>query len=196
MEIDGLPGAHVSGSATCAPATFGLTSGFQPTTQGAPTGGTLMSNGNIDTLCGLGEVFSSSLPPYTWSSSSSFATVANNSHSGAPGDSSNYTPGNATWTMKESGAQAQATCGSASSLNRLFFVYHAVAPAGGTTSFQLLQSDKQNLPTGTSCFLTSIEGTFDGNDDSFTDGIGLSFDGTHWTMTASNGKQGWALCAN
>jgi hypothetical protein len=188
LGISGLPLQTVSGTAVCAPATYLGTTNFWPTTQGAFTDGNVLTNANANSWCGLGEIVSNSLPPYVWTSPSSFATVSNNGLDAEP------VVGNPTWTFSERGANAAPTCASSpSGVNGIWF-YHIEAPANGTASFAMLDQNKAILPAGTACFLTSVEGIFTA--DNVNDGIGANIDfATHaWTMTATNGKSGWALC--
>jgi hypothetical protein len=191
LSIGGLPGASVSGSAVCAPVTDLGTFQFFPTQQGAFTSANVLTNVNVNSWCGLGEVYSNSLPPYVWTSGSkSFATVSDNGLNAEP------KVGGPTWTFSEQNANASATCASipAGQAVKGVWFYHIVAPASGTASFAMLQNNGQQLPLGAVCFLTSVEGSF--TDNSFSDGIAVSTNfATHaWTMTASNGKSGWALC--
>ena len=72
-----------------------------------------------------------------------------------------------------------------------FWDYHIVAPATGSTSFELRDSGGNFLPSNTGCFLASVQGAFTQND--FNDGVGLNLTAGVWTFEASNGKSGWAL---
>jgi hypothetical protein len=196
LSIGGIPGAQVSGSAVCAPVTDRGTFQFFPQQQGAHTSGTLLSGVDINSWCGLGEIYSNSLPPYVWSSGSSLATVSNNTVTNGV---LNPQPvvGGSTWKFSEQGANASATCAqepAGQSVHGIWF-YHIIAPASGTASFQMLNGQSQ-LPAGTACFLTSVQGSF--LDNNLGDGVGVSINfSTHaWTMTASNGKNAWALCIN
>jgi hypothetical protein len=57
----------------------------------------------------------------------------------------------------------------------------------------MLQNDGSQLPNGSVYLLTSLQGAFVNS--SFTDGVFIDRASSGmWSMTASNGRSGWALC--
>jgi hypothetical protein len=184
LGLHGLPYGVVGGSAVCAPVTTGSRINFGPTT--GFTSGNVLTNASINQWCGLGTIGG-------WDGAFSepwaFATVSNNGFNAQP------VVGGPTWTFSGQDVDATTTCASTpwwESVNGIWF-YHIISNPGHTASFPMLNGN-QNLPPGTVCFLTSVQGSLTNN--SVTDGIGVSIDFSTnaWTMTASNGKSGWALC--
>jgi hypothetical protein len=119
-----------------------------------------------------------------WSSSTAFANVAN---SGTGLVWSN----NATWTLGVSGGDAEADCaGTLPGQDLVAFTTVSVSPSKPT-------SGPLTFPSGTTCFLTDVEGSF--QSDSFTDGVGWTVDWSEpgkaiWTLTATGGKSAEGLC--
>jgi hypothetical protein len=175
-------GLAAEATAVCAPAT---NLGLHTVGLGSPT---IVTSANANDWCGLSEInaFPDGPPHIPWSHASDFATVSNN------GSNPQIVVGAPSWTF--SGAisdTAEANCARAS-VSGIWF-YHIIAPSSGTASFNLLQNNGTSLPAGTACFLTSLQGAFVNSN--FNDGvfIGLTSNGV-WSLTATNGKSGWALC--
>ncbi len=182
LVVEPDAGNAAAGNATCAPATnrgrfFGDT---------LPE--TLLTSATVNDWCGLSEInaFPDGPPHLPWSLASDFATVSNN------GSNPQIAVGGSTWTLSGSvPGTVDANCAHASVAGIWF--YHIIAPSSGTGSFNLLQNDGSQLPAGTACFLTNLKGAFVNN--SFTDGVVINRASSGmWSMTATNGKSGWALC--
>ena len=182
LVVEPDAGLAADGSAVCAPAAnLGIHD-----LGGAPS--TILTSANANDWCGLSEInaFPDGPPHLPWSKASDFATVSNN------GTNPQIVVGGPTWTFSGSiSGTAQARC-AAASVSGIWF-YHIVAPSSGTASFNLLQNSGASLPAGTACFLTNLKGAFVNN--SFTDGVFINRTSSGmWSLTATNGKSGWALC--
>jgi len=182
LVVEPDTGLAADGSAVCAPA---ANFGKQDLGLDLPT---ILTSANANDWCGLSEInaFSGGVPHIPWSKPTDFATVSNN------GNNPQIVVGAPTWTFSGSiSGTAQARCAGAS-VSGIWF-YHIVAPSSGTASFNLLQNSGASLPAGTACFLTSLQGAFVNS--SFTDGVFINrTSGGLWSLTATNGKSGWALC--
>jgi hypothetical protein len=182
LVVEPDEGNAAEGTAVCAPATnrgrfFGDT---------VPE--TLLTSATVDDWCGLSEInaFPNGPAHLPWSLASDFATVSNN------GSNPQVVVGGSTWTLSGSiPGTLQANCAHAG-VSGIWF-YHIIAPSSGTASFNLLQNSGSPLPAGTACFLTNLKGAFVSN--SFTDGVFVNRTSSGlWSLTATNGKSGWALC--
>jgi len=182
LVVEPDTGLAADGSAVCAPvASFGIHDlGASPST--------ILTSANANDWCGLSDIsaFTGSLSHIPWSKSSDFATVSNN------GSNPQIVVGAPTWTFSGTfSGTAQSRCAGAS-VSGIWF-YHIVAPSSGTASFNLLQNSGAPLPAGTACFLTSLQGAFVNS--SFTDGVFIDRSSSGlWSLNATNGKSGWALC--
>jgi hypothetical protein len=149
---------------------------------------TILTSATVNDWCGLSEInaFPSGPPHLPWSLASDFATVSNN------GSNPQIVVGGSTWTFSGALSEtATANCAHASVSG--IWLYHIIAPSSGTGSFNLLQNNGAQLPAGTACFLTNLQGAFVNN--SFTDGVFINRTSSGmWSLTATNGKSGWALC--
>jgi hypothetical protein len=187
LVIGGAPGAALAGSETCVPASdwggFGLHRSTPPT---SPFTQTLESFPNSNGFCGLAAW----QPPLPRNFASDSSVTITNGPTPAP------IAGGGTWTMTTDDAVPTAVCAKnpvGQNVNGMWD-YHIIAPATGTASFTLRDGNGNLLPSGTGCFLTSVQGAFTRND--FNDGVGLSLANGAWTFKASNGKSGWALCVH
>lgn len=182
LVVEPDTGNAAAGNAVCAPATNlgNHDLGLDPPT--------VLTSATVNDWCGLSEINSFPIgPPHLpWSLASDFATVSNN------GSNPQIVVGAPTWTF--SGAisnTANARCAHAS-VSGIWF-YHIVAPSSGTASFNLLQNNGASLPAGTACFLTNLQGAFVNNN--FNDGVFINLTSSGmWSLTATNGKSGRALC--
>jgi hypothetical protein len=171
----------ISGTAVCAPSTpLGGVQGTEENDPNLPDPLTLLGPTDFHSWCGLEGLANYNDP------------MTNEPQWSSPDSAANLTRNNAMeWTLETTSAFALAQCAQANVSG--IWGYHIVAPSSGTASFNLLQNNMQPLPSGTVCFLTDVQGAF--TDSNFSDGVFISLSSSGlWSMTATNGKQGSAMC--
>jgi hypothetical protein len=194
INVSGIQGSSVSGSAVCAPATS-VGGGNIDQIEPAPVDGeapfeeaSVLTGVGANSWCGISGINDTSLPPYDmWNSTASVATVSNN------GTNPSLSSTGSTWTLSETGGNVLSYCATVPSISGRW-EYEAVAPASGSTGPLEMLNGTEQLPAGTVCFITSIRGKF--LDNNFSDGVALAvnFSTNAWTIEASNGKTVFATC--
>jgi hypothetical protein len=183
LGIAGVRGTELSATVTCFPQSKDDTGNYVSSED--PNGsGTLVSGATSRDICGL-----VGFPGFGGlAHASSFIRVTNDS----PSESTVF--GGSRWSYKASDCYAYPRCGELASSPSKWWTYHIIAPDTGSASFVLRRNDGTLLPAGTACFLSSMHGRFRAND--LADGVGVNIDfaANKWTMTATNGKSGWATC--